>query len=123
MDDSVKYFKKLIEAVERLEKAGTLADMVNDLEECKPEWRELVNVPSPYAGATYKQITDHCRYQIADAIYQIQRQQGRLKYYTEYAQKFYEDLTKDEEALPFLNPNLQQFIEGYEADHRPDHET
>lgn len=112
MEETVKLYKQILETLDRLEKAGTLARFFNDTpEENVSNWVEL---PSIDISKGYKYNKEICQHALARHIYETSKHLAKAKYCMNALERLYTDYKSREEKIK--HPDVLRFIKEYEGD-------
>ena len=104
-------FERLMATLERIEKAGTLADIVRTAPD--PSWDDTAfTMPTIYGEDSFERIHEQCLIHMAFAIQKLDKEAGMVKYFDRYCRNLYESYKKDEKEIK--HPDILKFIKDYE---------
>lgn len=117
LDNQNNKLQKIIEAVERLEKAGTLAKLI---ENAQYRQEDLWKLQLPCVSSTngYKEIRDDVLLTIAFRIENINKEVSIIKAALEHVDSLYNSWKGQE----ITNPDILKFVKDYEEDHKKNEE-
>lgn len=104
-------YKKLMATLERIEKAGTLADIVRTAPD--PSWEDTAfTMPTIYGKDSFKRIHDQGLISMARALQGLEKEASMVKYFDRYCRNLYEDYKLREKEIK--QPDILKFIKDYE---------
>ncbi len=112
-------YKKLMATLERIEKAGTLADIVSNAPD--PSWDDTSSIPPMVSGEnSFERIHKSCLTSMAFALQRLEKEAGRVKYFESYCWNLYKNYKTREKEIK--HPDILKFIKDYEAYYKGDKE-
>lgn len=104
-------YKKLMATLERIEKAGTLADIVRTAP--GPSWEDTaLAMPTIYGKDSFERIHKRGLANMAFAIQRLEKEAGMVKYFDRYCRDLYENYKSREKEIK--HPDILKFIKDYE---------
>lgn len=112
ISDEDKKLQKLIDTLERIEKAGTLDKLFEGAEE--PSFTErFAWGHSYYESDDFREMLRDCELRTGQEIQKMYEHLRKAKFYHRQTQERYQDLKSRESEIK--NPTLIKFIKDYEA--------
>lgn len=108
---SEEEYEKLMATLERIEKAGTLADIVKNAPDSSWEDTSLT-MPTIYGEDSFERIHNRGLTNIAFALQRLEKEAGMIKYFGEYCKNLYENYKSREKEIK--HPDILKFIKDYE---------
>lgn len=104
-------YEKLMATLERIEKAGTLSDIVRTAPD--PSWEDTCFVsPTIYGENSFERIHKRSLTNMAFALQRLEKEAGMVKYLDRYCRDLYENYKSREEQIK--HPDILKFIKDYE---------
>lgn len=104
-------FRKLMATLERIEKAGTLADIVRNAPD--PSWEDTsLAMPIIHGEDSFERIHKRGLTNMAFALQRLEKEAGMVKYFDSYCRNLYEDYKPREKEIK--HPDILKFIKDYE---------
>lgn len=104
-------YKKLMATLERIEKAGTLADIVKNAPD--PSWEDTsLTMPIIYGEDSFERIHKRGLTNMAFALQRLEKEAGMVKYFSSYCKNLYENYKSIEKEIK--HPDILKFIKDYE---------
>lgn len=104
-------YEKLMATLERIEKAGTLADIVKNAPD--PSWEDAsLTMPTIYGEDSFERIHNRGLTNIAFALQRLEKEAGMIKYFEGYCKNLYENYKLREKEIK--HPDILKFIKDYE---------
>lgn len=105
-------YEKLMATLERIEKAGTLADIVRTAPD--PSWGDTAtfNMPTIYGEDSFEKIHNRGLLNIAFALQRLEKEASMIKYFEGYCKNLYENYKPREKEIK--HPDILKFIKDYE---------
>lgn len=108
---SEEEYEELMATLERIEKAGTLADIVSKAPD--PSWEDTALVmPMIYGKDSFERIHRRGLINMAFALQRLEKEAGMIKYFEGYCRNLYEGCKQEEGEIK--HPDILQFIKDYE---------
>lgn len=108
---SEEEYEKLMATLERIEKAGTLADIVKNAP--NPSWEDTsLTMPMINGEDSFERIHNRGLTNIAFALQRLEKEAGMIKYFGEYCKNLYENYKLREKEIK--HPEILKFIKDYE---------
>lgn len=108
---SEEEYEKLMATLERIEKAGTLADIVRTAPD--PSWDDTaLTMPTIYGENSFERIHNRGLINIAFALQRLEKEAGMVKYFDHYCRDLYESYKAREKEIK--HPDILKFIKDYE---------
>jgi hypothetical protein len=105
-------YAKLMATLERIEKAGTLADIVRTAPD--PSWEDTsLTMPTIYGEDSFERIHRRGLTNMAFALQRLEKEAGMVKYFEGYCKNLYENYKSREKEIK--HPDILKFIKDYEA--------
>lgn len=106
-------YEKLMATLERIEKAGTLSEMVRLAPD--PEWEDTASANIPFIDGqdAFERIHKRCLTSLAFALQRLEKEAGMVKYFDRYCKDLYENYKSREKKIK--HPDILKFIKDYEA--------
>lgn len=118
MIDKEKY-EKLMATLERIEKAGTLADIVRTAPD--PSWEDTALAMPIISGEdSFERIHKRGLTNMAFALQRLEKEAGMVKYFDGYCRNLYKDYKSREKEIK--HPDILKFIKDYESYYKGDEE-
>lgn len=112
---SEEEYEKLMATLERIEKAGTLADIVRTAPD--PSWEDTaLTMPTIYGEDSFKRIHNRALINIAFALQRLEKEASMIKYFEGYCKNLYENYKLREEEIK--HPDILKFIKDYESHYK-----
>ena len=109
---SEEEYEKLMAPLERIEKAGTLADIVRTAPD--PSWEDTaLTMPTIYGEDSFERIHRRGLTNLAFALQRLEKEAGMIKYFDGYCKNLYESYKSREKEIK--HPDILKFIKDYEA--------
>lgn len=110
-------FEKLMATLERIEKAGTLADIVRMAPD--PSWEDTASTMPTISGEdSFERIRNRGLINVAFAIQRLEKEAGMVKYFDGYCRNLYENYKPREKEIK--HPDILKFIKDYEDYYKGD---
>lgn len=110
-------FEKLMAMLERIEKAGTLADIVKTAPD--PSWEDTaLTMPIIHGEDSFERIHRHGLTNMALALQRLEKEAGMVKYFEGYCRDLYESYKLSEKEIK--HPDILKFIKDYENYYKVD---
>ena len=104
-------FERLMATLERIEKAGTLADIVKNAPD--PSWEDTaLTMPTIYGEDSFKRIHNRGLTNMAFALQRLEKEAGMVKYFDRYCRNIYKNYKSREKEIK--HPGILKFIKDYE---------
>lgn len=104
-------FERLMATLERIEKAGALADIVKNAPD--PSWEDTaLTMPTIYGEDSFDRIHKRGLFNIAFALQRLEKEAGMIKYFEGYCKNLYENYKPREKEIK--HPDILKFIKDYE---------
>lgn len=104
-------FERLMATLERIEKAGTLADIVRTAPD--PSWEDTALMMPIVSGEdSFERIHRRSLSNMAFAIQRLEKEAGMVKYFDGYCRNLYKDYKSGEKEIK--HPDILKFIKDYE---------
>lgn len=104
-------FEKLMATLERIEKAGTLADIVRTAPD--PSWEDTAHtMPTIYGEDSFERIHKSSLISMAFALERLEKEAGMVKYFDRYCRNLYNSYKPREKEIK--HPDILKFIKDYE---------
>lgn len=104
-------YEKLMATLERIEKAGTLADIVKNAPD--PSWKDTaLTMPTIHGEDSFERIHKRVLINMAFALQRLEKEAGMVKYFDRYCRNLYEDYKSREKEIK--HPDILKFIKDYE---------
>lgn len=104
-------FERLMATLERIEKAGTLADIVKNAPD--PRWEDTaLNMPIVCGEDSFERIHNCGLINMASALQRLEKEAGMVKYFDRYCRDLYKDYKTREKEIK--HPDILKFIKDYE---------
>lgn len=104
-------YEKLMATLERIEKAGTLADIVKTAPD--PSWDDTaLTMPIIYGEDSFERIHRRGLTNMAFALQRLEKEAGMVKYFDSYCRDSYESYKPREKEIK--HPDILKFIKDYE---------
>ena len=108
---SEEEYEKLMATLERIEKAGTLADIVRTAPD--PSWEDTANTMPIIDGEnSFERIHSRGLINMAFALQRLEKEAGMVKYFDRYCRDLYENYKSREKEIK--HPDILKFIKDYE---------
>ena len=108
---SEEEYEKLMVILERIEKAGTLADIVRTAPD--PSWEDTaLTMPMIYGEDSFERIHSRGLINMAFALQRLEEEAGMIKYFDGYCRNLYENYKPRENEIK--HPGILKFIKDYE---------
>ena len=108
---SEEEYKKLMATLERIEKAGTLADIVKNAPD--PSWEDTaLTMPTIFGEDSFERIHRRGLTNVAFALQRLEKEAGMIKYFEGYCKNLYENYKSREKEIK--HPDILKFIKDYE---------
>lgn len=110
-------FERLMATLERIEKAGTLADIVRTAPD--PSWEDTaLTMPTIYGKDSFERIHKRGLTNMAFALQRLEKEAGMVKYFDGYCRNLYKDYKSREKEIK--HPDILKFIKDYENYYKGD---
>lgn len=109
---SKEEYEKLIAMLERIEKAGTLAEFAK-MASVHSYDDVAMWMPSVSSEDNFEKIHNEALLNCVACLEEIEKASGMVKYYTNYCRNLYESYKPDEKEIKY--PAILKFIKDYEA--------
>ena len=104
-------YKKLMATLERIEKAGTLDDIVKTAPD--PSWEDTaLTMPMVHGEDSFERIHKRSLTNMAFALQRLEKEAGMIKYFEGYCRNLYENYKLSEKDIK--HPDILKFIKDYE---------
>lgn len=104
-------FERLMATLERIEKAGTLADIVRTAPD--PSWEDTaLTMPTIYGEDSFERIRRRGLTNMAFALQRLEKEASMVKYFDGYCRNLYKDYKSTEKEIK--HPDILKFIKDYE---------
>lgn len=104
-------FERLMATLERIEKAGTLADIVKTAPD--PAWEDTaLTMPTVYGPDSFDRIYERGLLNIGFALQRLEKEAGMIKYFEGYCKNLYQNYKSREKEIK--HPDILKFIKDYE---------
>lgn len=104
-------FEKLMATLERIEKAGTLANIVRMAPD--PSWEDTaLTMPTIYGKDSFERIHRRGLTNMAFALQRLEKEAGMVKYFDRYCRNLYKNYKSREKEIK--HPDILKFIKDYE---------
>lgn len=114
---SEEEYEKLMATLERIEKAGTLADIARTAPD--PSWEDTANTMPIIDGEdSFERIHSRGLINIAFALQRLEKEAGMVKYFDRYCRDLYENYKSREKEIK--HPDILKFIKDYENYYKGD---
>lgn len=108
---SEEEYKELMATLERIEKAGTLADIVRTAPD--PSWEDTaLTMPTIYGEDSFERIHKRGLTNMAFALQRLEKEAGMVKYFDRYCKDLYKSYKSREKEIK--HPDILKFIKDYE---------
>ena len=108
---SEEEYKKLMATLERIEKAGTLADIVKNAPD--PSWEDTaLTMPTIFGEDSFERIHRRGLTNVAFALQRLEKEAGMIKYFEGQCKNLYENYKSREKEIK--HPDILKFIKDYE---------
>ena len=108
---SEEEYERLIATLERIEKAGTLADIVRTAPD--PSWDDIaLTMPTIHGEDSFERIHRGSLTNMAFAIQRLEKEAGMVKYFDGYCKNLYKSYKPREKEIK--HPDILKFIKDYE---------
>lgn len=108
---SEEEYERLMATLERIEKAGTLADIVRTAPD--PSWDDTaLTMPTIYGEDSFERIHRRGLTNMAFALQRLEKEAGMVKYFEGYCKNLYENYKSREKEIK--HPDILKFIKDYE---------
>lgn len=108
---SEEEYEKLMATLERIEKAGTLADIVRTAPD--PSWEDTaLTMPIIYGEDSFERIHKRGLINMAFALQRLEEEASTVKYFDSYCKNLYKDYKPREKEIK--HPGILKFIKDYE---------
>ena len=105
-------YEKLMATLERIEKAGTLADIVRTAPD--PSWEDMANtMPTIDGEDSFERIHRCGLIGMAFALQRLEKEAGMVKYFDSYCRDLYNGYKPREKDIN--HPDILKFIKDYES--------
>lgn len=114
---SEEEYEKLMATLERIEKAGTLADIMRTAPD--PSWEDTASaIPTINEENGFERIHGICLIEMAFALQRLEEEAGMAKYFDSYCRNLYENYKSREKEIK--HPDIIKFIKDYENYENPE---
>lgn len=114
---SEEEYKELMATLERIEKAGTLADIVRTAPD--PNWGDMtLDMPSIFGEDSFERIHRRGLTNMAFALQKLEKEAGRVKYFGSYCRNLYKGYKPREKEIK--HHDILKFIKDYEDYYKGD---
>ena len=104
-------YEKLMATLERIEKAGTLAEIVKNAPD--PSWEDTaLTMPIIYGEDSFERIHKRGLTNMAFALQRLEKEAEMVKYFESYCRNLYESYKLREKEIK--HPDIVKFIKDYE---------
>lgn len=108
---SEEEYEKLMATLERIEKAGTLADIVRNAPD--PSWEDTaLTMPMISGEDSFERIHRRGLTNMAFTLQKLEKEAGMVKYFDGYCRNLYENYKLREKEIK--HPDILKFIKDYE---------
>lgn len=108
---SEEEYERLMATLERIEKAGTLTDIVRTAPD--PSWEDTANaMPTIDGEDSFERIHRRGLIGMAFALQRLEKEAGMVKYFDRYCRDLYENYKPREKEIK--HPDILKFIKDYE---------
>lgn len=114
---SKEEYEQLMATLKRIEKAGTLKDIVNTAPD--PSWEDTaLIVPAIHGKDSFERMHDCCLLFMGRAALRLEKEAGLIKYFENYCKDLYENYKSREKEIK--HPDILKFIKDYENYYKGD---
>lgn len=105
-------YEKLMATLERIEKAGTLSDIVRLAPD--PNWDDTATANLPFVDGpdAFERIHNSSLLSLGFAIQRLEKEASMVKYFDRYCKNLYENYKSQEKMIK--HPDILKFIKDYE---------